>query len=106
MDNFEKLERDLSISGELYAENKTLADHLERTRTALRSELMIEHIGCPVNERQMRAEADPRYKTHLEAQKEAEHLANVNYVKWNNARIKIENLRTRVSFEKAKMNLI
>ncbi len=61
IDEMLQLEQDLGTVGENYAHWKAEANHLERMRKRVLALIEIEHIGEPVNAREMRARADERY---------------------------------------------
>jgi len=104
-DEMLKLTSDMEDVGEQYAAWKAEANHLERMRKRILSLIETEHVGCPVNEREMRARADQRYLNHIEGQKVAETKANKFYVQWETVKAKIEVRRSINATARSQMNL-
>ncbi len=104
-DEMLELETELEAYGQMQAEWRAEASHLERMRKRVLALIEMEHIGEPVNAREMQARADKRYLTHLEGQKEAESKANKYYAKWDTLKAKIEIRRSINASTRAQMNL-
>ena len=106
MKNLLQLEADMEVLGENYATWKAQASHLERMRKVLLAQLMLEHMGKPVNERDMRARASEGYMNHILGQKEAETKFHKYQAEWITIQEKIANRRTMAATERAKINLV
>ncbi len=53
------------------AQARANMDYVESYKSVVKAQIMREHLGDPVNSQEREAYADPRYKQHLEAIKEA-----------------------------------
>ena len=99
------LETQLSNLGLQYGAWKSQAQHLERLRKVVLAQEMLVHIGCPVNERDMKARNSQKYKTHLEGQKEAESKANKFHALLETVRETISNRRTIEATRRSEISL-
>ncbi len=105
MRNVQQLEADMEVLGRNWATWKAQSQYLERMRKVLLAQLMLEHMGKAVNERDMRARADERYILHIDGQKEAESKFNKYHAEWITVQETIANRRTQAATERAQMNL-
>lgn len=99
------LEQQLETFGLKWAEYSAEAGRLDDLSKSVLSQIMIEHPGEPMNQREMRARADERYIAHLAGTASARSLANQYRVRYDTVQAKIEIRRSANALIRAQIGL-
>jgi len=92
--------------GKEFADAKSLYNYLYELRKVVLADRMKASDGKSNAEKEMLALSSPEYKTHLEAIKESEGnylRIEAEFTRWKS---QFEAIRTLISLEKSKMNLV
>lgn len=112
-DLFRFQERYMSELGPLglsWAEKKEVSDTLAEHQKSVFAETQCD-IEKDLNEKVSETKltrlalADPDYKDYVSGMVEAQRLTNQAKVKYDNCKIKLDQIQTRISYEKAKTNI-
>lgn len=105
IDEMLDLEVKLGKYGLKWAEYDAESRRLDNLTKTVLAELMLEHIGEPVNMRETRARADKVFKDHLEGLAAAKHEANKYRVMYDTIQAKIEIRRSANALSRAEMGM-
>lgn len=97
---------DYETFGEEYAQARADARYLDELTSVIKSEQMRAHPEQPVSHREIYAKSSDEYKSHLLGLKEAIYKENSFYVKKEKAFATYEAYRSKLSLERAKMQLL
>lgn len=99
------LEHQMEDFGLKWAEYSAEASRLDDMTKSVMSHIMLEHVGEPMNQREMRARADERFVKHLEGTAAARSLANQYRVRYDTVQAKIEIRRSLNALNRAQIGL-
>lgn len=96
---------DYETHGTAWAVQNAERKYVERCEEILLAQKMNTHHELPVNQRKVMALADPEYKEFVEGVKQAVSNENMSDVLMTKAKMTFEFLRSKLSLEKAKMEI-
>lgn len=99
------LEQQMETFGLEWAKFSSEASHMDDLTKSVMSQIMLEHAGEPMNQREMRARADKRFLNHLEGTAAARSLANQYRVRYDTVQAKIEIRRSANALNRAQMGM-
>lgn len=105
IDEMMALEQLMESFGLEWAKYSAEASRMDDLTKSVMSQIMLEHTGEPMNQREMRARADERFRKHLDGTAAARSLANQYRVKYDTVQAKIEIRRSFNALHRAQMNL-
>lgn len=105
VDEILSLENELEKFGLQWVEYDSKRKIMEDTEKSVLAKLMAEHLGDPVNMREMKARMDKRFLAHLEGLAEARHQSSKSKFLMDLVKEKLQNRRNINSLAREEMRL-